>query len=78
MWSKDPKSRALQLLRLNRMILAYFFDDLPLADKMASELFHPVKFGPETWLAPQFLFEGLIAFGLAKLLATDVGIKDGV
>jgi hypothetical protein len=66
MWTKDPNSRALQLLRLNRMILAYFFDDLPLADKMASELCHPVKFGPGAWLAPRFLFEGLIAFGLAK------------
>jgi hypothetical protein len=66
MWTKDPKSRALQFLRLNRMILAYFFDDLPLADKMASELCPPIKFGRGVWLAPRFLFEGLIAFGLVK------------
>jgi hypothetical protein len=53
-------------LTLNRMCLAYFFDNLPLAENMASELYHPLEFGPVPWLALRFFFEGLICFGLAK------------
>jgi predicted ATPase len=66
LWSKTPNPRAMTHLTLNRMYLAYFFDDLPLAEKMASELCHPLEFGPVPWLAIRFFFEGLICFGLAK------------
>jgi hypothetical protein len=66
LWSKTPNPRAMCHLTLNRMYLAYFFDDLPLAEMMASELRHPLEFGPVPWLALRFLFEGLICFGLAK------------
>jgi predicted ATPase len=66
MCTETRNQRALQHFHLIRMFLAYFFDDLQLADSMASELSPPIKDGPSPWLAPRFLFEGLIAFGLAK------------
>jgi hypothetical protein len=66
MCTKTRNQRALQHFHLVRMFLAYFFDDLQLADRMASGLSPSHKDGPSPWLGPRFLFEGLIAFGLAK------------
>jgi predicted ATPase len=66
MCTMAKNQRALQHFHLVRMFLAYFFDDLHLADRMASALSPSFKDGPSPWLGPRFLFEGLIAFGLAK------------
>jgi hypothetical protein len=66
LWSNTPNPRAMTHFTLNRMNLAYFFDDLPLADKMASQLCHPLEFGPVPWLALRYFFEGLICIGLVK------------
>jgi predicted ATPase len=66
MCTKTRNQRALQHFHLVRMFLAYFFEDLQLAEIMASRLSPPLKDGPSPWLGPRFLFEGLIAFGLAK------------
>jgi predicted ATPase len=66
MCTKTQNQRGLQLLRLTRMFLAYFLNDLQLANRMAAKLDPPVKDGPVPYLGPRFLFEGLIAFGLAK------------
>jgi hypothetical protein len=48
---QDSIAKALLHLDLNRMHLASFFDDLPLVEKLASELCHPIEFWPVPWLA---------------------------
>jgi histidine kinase len=65
-WSNTQNPLPLDLLCLNRVFLAYLFDDLHLASEMASKLSSPFKAGRKFMLAPRLLFEGLVAFGLAR------------
>jgi len=59
MLSKGRNDRGRHLFHRNRMFLAYIFDDIELAEDMASKL---LSEGSTPGLAPRYLFEGLIAF----------------
>jgi hypothetical protein len=55
------------------MYLAYFFDDLPLAERLAS-VYHPLEFGPVPWLASRFFF-GFDKLWIGGSLAIDGGTR---
>jgi predicted ATPase len=65
-WKKTRNVQAEQSLYVCRMFLAYYFDDLPTAEKMSSKLAGPMEFGYSAWFAPRTMMQGMIAFALFK------------
>jgi predicted ATPase len=65
-WTKSENKGALQGLFFCRMLLAYYFDDLQLAEEMSAKQISPMELGFGPWLAPRTMFQGLIAFALFK------------
>jgi hypothetical protein len=65
-WTETENKRALQGLFFCRMLLAYYFGDLQLAEEMSVKQSSPMELGFAPWLAPRTMFQGLIAFALFK------------
>jgi predicted ATPase len=65
-WTESENKGALQGLFFCRMLLAYYFDDLQLAEEMSAKQISPIQLGFGPWLAPRTMFQGLIAFALFK------------
>jgi predicted ATPase len=65
-WTESENKGALQGLFFCRMLLAYYFDDLQLAEEMSAKQISPMELGFGPWLAPRTMFQGLIAFALFK------------
>jgi tetratricopeptide (TPR) repeat protein len=65
-WRKTKNVQAEQRFYVCRMFLAYYFDDLPTAEKMSSKLVGPMEFGYTPWIAPRTMMQGMIAFALFK------------
>lgn len=65
-WKMISHKRALNQLALCRMYLAYFFHDFELAGELSASQIPPSEVGPMPWLVSRFLFQGLIAFALAR------------
>lgn len=65
-WTESENKGALQGLSFCRMLLAYYFDDLQLAEEMSAKQVSPMELGFGPWLPPRTMFQGLIAFALFK------------
>jgi predicted ATPase len=65
-WTESENKGALQGLFFCRMLLAYYFDDLQLAEEMSAKQLSPIELGFGPWLPPRTMFQGLIAFALFK------------
>jgi predicted ATPase len=65
-WTESENKGALQGLFFCRMLLAYYFDDLQLAEEMSAKQISPTELGYVPWLTPRTMFQGLIAFALFK------------
>lgn len=61
---QPDNARPLHYYRISTMILAYLFGNLETADAMSQSLCPEKEDGPIVWLAPRFLYQGLVAFGL--------------
>lgn len=55
-----------QFFYRQQMVLAYYLDDIELANKMSSKLGDPFIEGPVSWLPPRLYFQGLVAVAMFR------------
>jgi hypothetical protein len=65
-WERTSNFRAPFTMYLCRLYLAFYFDDDDLAEDMSSRLPQIIAEGPGPWLPSRILFQGLVAFRLAR------------
>ena len=76
-WTTTSHPRAFYFASLYRMILAYLFGNMLVAEEARSKLSPPAQDGPLPMTVIRLFFEGLIDFGLARLTGKKKYVREG-